>query len=238
MFTVALIGPDGAGKSTIGRRLQAGLGLPIKYVYMGINLEASNVMLPTTRLALAYKRSGGGTLAMGGPPDPDKVKAPPKGLFKRLASEVKSGARMVFLIAEEWYRQLVIEIYQLRGNVVLVDRHFVFDYYYHDIVQQRGYRPLSSRVHGYMLEHLYPRPDLVICLDAPAEVLYNRKGEGSVAAIEKRRQEYLQLRDLVEHFEVIDVTQPEDVVASQVTQLVQDFYRAQSGGGLQKVPNG
>ena len=79
---------------------------------------------------------------------------------------------MVFLMAEEWYRQLVIEYYQLRGNVVLVDRHFVFDYYYHDIVRTRGYRPFSSRAHGYMLEHLYPRPDLVICLDAPAEVLY------------------------------------------------------------------
>ena len=237
MFTVALIGPDGAGKSTIGRRLQASLGLPIKYVYMGINLEASNVMLPTTRLALAYKRSGGGTLAMGGPPDPDKVKAPPKGAAKRLVSEVKSGARMAFLMAEEWYRQLVIEYYQLRGNVVLVDRHFVFDYYYHDIVRTRGYRPFSSRAHGYMLAHMYPRPDLVICLDAPAEVLFNRKGEGSVAAIEQRRQEYLQLAGLVQHFVVVDVTQPEDVVAAQVTQIVQDFYRARSGG-LQKVTNG
>ena len=58
-----------------------------------------------------------------------------------------------------------------------------------------------------------------------------------MAAIEKRRQEYLQLADLVEHFVVVDVTQPEDVVAAQVTQIVQDFYRARSGG-LQKVANG
>jgi thymidylate kinase len=237
MFTVALIGPDGAGKSTIGRRLQASVGLPIKYVYMGINLEASNVMLPTTRLALAFKRSGGGQLAMGGPPDPDRVKAPPKGLLKRLATEVKSGLRMLFLLAEEWYRQLVIEYYQLRGDIVLVDRHFVFDYYYHDIVQSKGYRPLSSRVHGFMLKNLYPRPDLVICLDAPAMVLYERKHEGSVAAIEKRRQEYLQLANLVANFVVVDVTQPENVVAEQVTALVQDFYAARSGS-LQRVQNG
>ena len=96
---------------------------------------------------------------------------------------------------------------------------------------------LYRRVHDGLQPANAPRPDLVICLDAPAEVLYNRKGEGSVAAIEKRRQEYLQLANLVEHFVVVDVTQPEDVVASQVTQLVQDFYRARSGG-LQKVPNG
>ena len=80
MFTVALIGPDGAGKSTISRRLQASINRPIKYVYMGINLEASNIMLPTTRLMLALKRASSQPLAMGGPPDPNRVKAPPKGL--------------------------------------------------------------------------------------------------------------------------------------------------------------
>jgi ABC-type branched-subunit amino acid transport system ATPase component len=50
MFTVALIGPDGAGKTTIGRRIEHTLPLPVKYVYMGVNLDSSNHMLPTTRL--------------------------------------------------------------------------------------------------------------------------------------------------------------------------------------------
>ena len=43
MFTVALIGPDGAGKSTIGRKLQQISPIPMKYVYMGVNLESSNL---------------------------------------------------------------------------------------------------------------------------------------------------------------------------------------------------
>lgn len=225
MFTVALIGPDGAGKSTISRRLQESLGLPFRYVYMGINLEASNVMLPTTRLALAAKRKSG-DLAMGGPPDPNRPDAAPRGLGRRAVSEIKSGARMMFLLAEEWYRQLVIEYYQARGWIVLVDRHFVFDYYYHDVVSSRRYRPMSSRVHGFHLKHFYPRPDLVICLDAPAEVLYARKQEGSVEAIEQRRKEYLQLAPLVPNFVVVDVTQPEDVVAAQVTAIVHNFYQS------------
>jgi hypothetical protein len=45
-----------------------------------------------------------------------------------------------------------------------------------------------------------------------------------VEAIERRRQEYLQLQSLVEHFVVVDVTQPEEIVASQVKELVQNFY--------------
>ena len=57
MFTVALIGPDGAGKSTVGRELERRLSFPAKYIYMGVNLESSNLVLPTTRLILGIKRS-------------------------------------------------------------------------------------------------------------------------------------------------------------------------------------
>ena len=59
MFTVALIGPDGAGKTTIGKRIEHTLPLPVKYVYMGVNLDSSNHMLPTTRLIKALKRMRG-----------------------------------------------------------------------------------------------------------------------------------------------------------------------------------
>ncbi|MGH3091699.1 MAG: hypothetical protein ACRDOG_05135, partial [Gaiellaceae bacterium] len=55
-FTVALIGPDGAGKTTVARRLEGSLEGPVKYLYMGVNPDASNHLLPTTRLAHALKR--------------------------------------------------------------------------------------------------------------------------------------------------------------------------------------
>src|SRR5437667_23836 len=66
-FTVALIGPDGAGKTTIGRRLEKSLPLPVRYLYMGVNAEASNALLPTTRVLrapapLLWRRKQEGTL--------------------------------------------------------------------------------------------------------------------------------------------------------------------------------
>ena len=76
MFTVAVIGPDGAGKSTVTQQVLKQLDLPLKYIYMGVNLESSNLVLPTTRLILELKRLGGGRPDMTGPPDPTKQAAP------------------------------------------------------------------------------------------------------------------------------------------------------------------
>ena len=50
VFTVALIGPDGSGKTTISRRLETELGLPVTSLYMGVNMYSSSVMLPHMRL--------------------------------------------------------------------------------------------------------------------------------------------------------------------------------------------
>jgi len=47
MFSVALIGPDGAGKTTLTAQLQQWATIPVKCLYMGVNIEASNHALPT-----------------------------------------------------------------------------------------------------------------------------------------------------------------------------------------------
>ena len=80
-----------------------------------------------------------------------------------------------------------------------------------------------------MLKHLYPKPNLIIYLDAPAELLFARKGEGTLKALEHRRQEYLQMRDLVKHFAVVDGSQPVDAVVSEVSGLIEDFYHFKAG---------
>ncbi|HBY96443.1 MAG TPA: hypothetical protein DEP84_21285 [Chloroflexi bacterium] len=233
MFTVALIGADGAGKTTIGRRLEHALPLPVKYVYMGINLDASNHMLPTTRLIYAVRRALGIARDEGGPPDRQGAKPRPNGALKRLMLELKSSFRLANRMGEEWFRQGLAWYYQRRGHIVLFDRHFFSDYYTHDIANGGKGRPLASRIHGLMLDRLYPKPDLVICLDAPAEILFARKGEGTLESVEQRRQEYLQLRKLVTHFELVDASRPADDVARAVTELIWDVYRAKTGKSME-----
>lgn len=231
MFTIALVGPDGTGKSTISGMLQDLLPLPTKYVYMGINQEASNVALPTTLLWKKIKRASGRRTEAGGPPDPSRLQSIPKSPLKRLARELKSDLRTANLIAEEWFRQFVTWYYQVRGYVVIFDRHFYFDYYKHHIANRSSARTLGDRVHGFMLKHIYPKPDLVIFLDAPAEVLFSRKSEGTIELLEQRRQEYLQFQHMVEFFKTVDATQSIDEVAHQVCSLIVDFDRMRKGAG-------
>lgn len=224
MFTVALIGPDGAGKSTIGRKLEQISPLPAKYMYMGVNLESSNLVLPSTRLLLEVKRARGQRPDMATiPRHLYQAKKHPSPL-KKFVAGIRGMLRLINITTEEWFRQFVIWYYNLRGYYVILDRHFYFDYYAHDIANPDPNRPLHSRIHGFMLRKLYPRPDFVIFLDAPSEVLYARKPEGTLGSRESRRQEYVQLREIVKNSAVVDVSQPEEVVAREVCDLVMKFY--------------
>jgi len=223
VFSVAIIGPDGAGKTTICRRALETLSLPTRYVYMGINPDASNHMLVTTRLLHALKRALGAPPDTAGPPDRNRDERPPRNPLRRLFRAVKRVFTMTNRIADEWYRQSVVWFYEWRGNIILFDRHFLFDFISYDAPLQGSWRPLSRRIHGYMLVHLYPRPDVVVCLDAPGEVLFARKGEGTPERLEERRHEYRKMATLVEHFVLVDATLPEDTVLAQVCDAIEEF---------------
>jgi thymidylate kinase len=224
-FTVALVGPDGAGKTTISRRLPDEIDLPLRSIYMGINGDASALMLPTTRAALALKRTRGDAPDMVAGTLRGERKPPPRGALGRARAALRSGARLAVWLSEEWFRQLVAWYHcRLRGRVVVFDRHFFADYYDHDVAGAGGRQPLAGRIHGFVLDRLYPKPDLVICLDAPAELLFRRKHEASVEWLARRREDYLRMGELVPHFVRVDASKPLDQVTASVAGAIQDFH--------------
>lgn len=228
MFTVALLGPDGAGKSTIGRKLEQVSPLRAKYIYMGVNLDSSNLVLPTTRLLLEAKRARGQRPDITVPRHLYQARTRP-GPAKRFITSLRAVLRLTNLMTEEWFRQLLVWYYEFRGYCVILDRHFYFDYYEHDVANDDPGRPLISRIHGFMLDKLYPKPDFVIFLDAPAEVLFARKPEGTLEARERRRQEYVRLKDVVQAYAVVDVSRPEAEVLGEISKLIMDFHSNKNG---------
>jgi thymidylate kinase len=225
VFSVALVGPDGAGKTTIGRRLERTFPIPLKYIYMGDNLDACNFLLPTTWLA----RAVAGTRRARRQAGKDSNTPRPVGRTTRALAAIR--ATVVWAnhqIAEECFRHLIALYYQRRGTIVLFDRLYLADYYAHDVVRDGHRRSLGRRLHGLFLRRVYPKPKLVIFLDAPAAVLLARKREGTLQGLEARRREYPPIAQLVERFAVVDASRPEAEVAQAVADLIASVHATRS----------
>jgi len=97
--------------------------------------------------------------------------------------------------------------------------------------------PLARRLHGVVLDRFFPRPDLVVCLDAPAEILFARKAEGTPELLEGRRRQYLAIEDVVPHFVRIDVTQPVEKVTQDVVDAICGFHASRSGSVAETIPS-
>ena len=117
---------------------------------------------------------------------------------------------------------------------MVFDRHFFADYYAYDVAAKTN-RSASRRLHGFILSRLYPRPDLVIYLDAPAEILLERKGEGTLDSLERRRLEYFELGRVLAGFSIVDASQPLETVTREVAETIEAFSRERRAVEPQKV---
>jgi thymidylate kinase len=224
MFSVALIGPDGAGKTTIARMLEERSPLPLKYIYMGVNIAASNFALPTSRL-FEYLRG-----RQNGDANPSQregqTSRQPRRWSRSAGKLLWATGKLANHLADEWYRQLWSWGYQCSGYIALYDRHFLFDFSLDNVdIEEEGF---DVRMHRWFLTNLYPRPNLVIYLDAPAEVLFARKGEKDIENLQRRRQAFTQLMRTNPDCFVVDGTQPLSKVYDDVAAHIFRFYRIHS----------
>jgi thymidylate kinase len=181
-LTVALLAPDGAGKSTLAANLQSSFYFPVRSIYMGL-----------------YQK---GRKDAGLP-----------------------GVAFIQRLVGQWGRYLTARYYQQRGYLVIFDR-----YAYDAWLPAR--QPLNWLKQGrrWLLAHSCPPPDLVVLLDAPGELLHDRKGEHSVEHLEQQRQSYLQLRPHLPQMAVIDARQDADEVRREVIALIwRTFLCRQTG---------
>jgi thymidylate kinase len=67
---------------------------------------------------------------------------------------------------------------------------------------------------------------LVLVLDAPGSVMYERKGEHSAEFLETQRQHFLALRQQIPQLEVVDATRAQNIVRSDVVERIWRQYLA------------
>lgn len=232
MLTVALVGADGAGKSTVAARLVEELPYPVRRMYLGVSASSATHPLPSTRVVRWLGETTGRSRPSGGPPSILSPDAPPPRATP--ARTVKAALRTTNRIAEEAYQEAVSRWHRSRGRVVLYDRFYLADFYAHDLSGRAGLS-WDRRVHAAFLRRCFAEPDLVVVLDAEPELLWSRKREGSLAELARRREEYLGYASTVAHAVRIPADQPLEDVIRAVADAIGD---AISRTATSAIPSG
>jgi thymidylate kinase len=209
---IVFIGPDGAGKSTaiecVSQAL-AKLQMPVRRTYLG---PWERPVLPTTKLLNRYAVGHSDEVLDLDPGLPLQTR-----ISKHVKANVKRAIYYVNLCLELWARHArnVFPHLALR-RVVLGDR-YVFDlaigHYNKPVRTWLGVRRLVMR--------LIVRPHITVMLDNDAEVIWGRKKEYPLAAIEAALARYRLMAPKI-GAEILRTDVPEQVM---VAKFIEDHWR-------------
>ena len=196
--TVVLCGADGSGKSTAARAVIEGLGVTFSPQKVH-HFHWKPPLFSARRQA-----------ARGPTTDPHALPA-------------RNPVVSLCYFAFHWLEfalgsHLRLRPLTFRGGLVLIDR-----YYYDFLVDQRRYR-LSVPRTIVRLGHVFlKKPDLVVLLDAPAEVLQARKQEVPLPETERQRRAYRELVQALPNGRLVDATQPPEKVGADINRAILEF---------------
>ncbi len=195
---IAFIGPDGSGKSA---------------VIAGVKQQFA----PAFREVRSFHmrpRTLPGSAATGAPVTDPHGQAP-RGLIASVAK--------AFYLAADYFLGYAIQI----APALCRTRLILFDRYIDDlVVDHKRVRYAGPAWLLGLVARIVPRPDLVILLDAPAEILWSRKQEVPFDEVVRQRSAYLDLARRLPSTVVVNAAQPvSDVIYSVSCALIAHLSR-------------
>ena len=178
---VALLGPDGAGKSSVIDRLRRSWPGSVRGVYLG------------------------------------SYPVRPPGRHGRRPLSVP-GLSLTIRLARIWTAWFAGRLHALRGGLTIQDRHPL------ETGLSREPQGRKDAVRRAIIARSCPWPDLVVVLDAPAPLLFERKPEHPLATVEQQRRDY---RTLIGHpgVVVVDASPDAETVAVAIGDAVWTVLR-------------
>ena len=197
---LALLGPDGCGKTTIGAELETRL----RNQYPSICRHYFRPgCLPPPGVLFGLRKE----VQTGVNPNPHGHEP---------ESPAKSILRFLFYLLDFTLGYLLeVRPSLRRGALVIFDR-----YYYDFTVDRFRYNMSLPNWFIRLFEPLVPRPDLTIYLHASPDQLYKRKQELSFTEITKQVEAYEKLVKKLRGAYRIDAERPVEKVAGQIIDLL------------------
>ena len=193
---ISFIGMGGTGKSTLAKWLESelnGRGLCCQYVYLP---ERKGL-----QKTISYFRTNN---------ESNKKQVSPDVESQQFKSKTFKTVIWSYL---SWLENFYIKqtLHSRKESFLITDRYF-FD----EIID------FKIRGVGNFLFELFPEPDMTILLDAPAEIVYERKHEHPLEFLEMQRKGYLEMAEK-RKFLVIDTSQKIEKTKEDILKAVLKF---------------
>lgn len=189
---IVLLGPDGAGKSSLARALAGDLAP----AFFSTRLRS----FPPALL----NRDTENTAAAA--PHACAPRSPLNSAFRALSYWLP------YCVPGHW---LTNHPDRARFKLILHDRHLV-----DCLVDPRRYRYAGPGWVPRLIWRLMPKPDLVFLLDAPAEIIQPRKREVPIEETARQREAYVALVESMPNGHLIDAAQTPERVAADARALI------------------
>lgn len=192
---VALIGPDGCGKSSILEGLATQFAPAFQKV---VQFHLRPKVLPARA-------------------NIDVSVTDPHGQPVRGA--VFSAVKMLYLFADYWLGYASVRMATARTRLLIFDRYF-----YDILVDPKRVRYGGPKWLLNFLARLVPKPDLVLFLNASPKVLWSRKQEVPYEEVERQQWKYLDMARKMENAVVIDAAQSRGKVLLEAREAVLEYF--------------
>lgn len=219
-YCIALLSPDGGGKSSVFERLEDtcwGNFHGIRKMYFRPHLMRNPGMLnPLNPVPESADN-----------PDPHGKK--PNGLIKSLIRYFYYNIDFIL-----GYNLLVRKM-NIQKKLVVFDR-----YYYDYFVDIRRYRYSFPSWIPKAFAWCIPTPDTIFILEGTPQILFNRKKELPLAEIERQVSAYHKIADMYKNAVIINVDEPLEKVVAKITRIIllRKAQRTARGMNMQIDVNG